>query len=558
MPADEFDVDRLRGRRSVARWNRVSIGDIFERVRWSRPDAEALVAAPGAHEGETTRLTYAQADDLANQVANAMLERLQPGDIAVLVCENSLEAMLTKVGMAKAGVVAAPLNPNLADDVIGEILHRIAPKLAIVDAPFWPKIRPLLEQAGVCVGIVIAVGAERAPGIATFAEFVAGQSSGEPDVEIHGDDIAELLFTSGTSANPKAAMLSHINITMSALSFAGVVGRGTRFESDAVIGSFLPIIYHVADVVMYSAALMGGRAVVGRGPDFPLIVRTIAAEGITGLWAGMPRMIAAVAEAARADPSSSLETLNTIVYGWAPLPPPVFDAIAELCGHEVLMAAIIGMTEVVVAHRFWANQHEELYRRTSPAINFIGHPHPLLAARVVGDDDTDVDPASDALGEARYRSPALMSGYYGDRVATEEAFTGGWFHTGDMFQYGEGRNRAMVDRRKDVVKSGGENVSSIRVESAIEMHPGVVRAAVVGIPHEKWGEAVTAAVIPADPANPPSEADIVALCKQRLAPYEVPKRVVVVPELPQAVGGKLQKHLIRDSLKDTYEDERHS
>ena len=88
-----------------------------------------LVAAPGAHEGETTRLTYAQADDLANQVANAMLERLQPGDIAVLVCENSLEAMLTKVGMAKAGVVAAPLNPNLADDVIREILHRIAPKL---------------------------------------------------------------------------------------------------------------------------------------------------------------------------------------------------------------------------------------------------------------------------------------------------------------------------------------------------------------------------------------------------------------------------------------------
>jgi acyl-CoA synthetase (AMP-forming)/AMP-acid ligase II len=225
-----------------------------------------------------------------------------------------------------------------------------------------------------------------------------------------------------------------------------------------------------------------------------------------------------------------------------------------MAGHEVSIVEIIGMTEVVAAHRFWLNQNEEIMRRTAPSINFVGHPHPILAACITRSDGSVIEPGNPEPGEVRYRSPALMAGYYRDEEATREAFEGGWFHTGDLFQYAEGTQRAMVDRLKDVVKSGGENVSSIRVEAILEGHPGVARAAVVGVPHEKWGEAVTAAVIPTDPASAPSERELINYCKERLAPFEVPKRVVMVDKLPQAVGGKLQKHLIRDQLKNVYQE----
>lgn len=553
MAEPKLDVESLRGRRATARWNRVSMGDIWERVRWSRPDDDVLVAGPGATEGGLERLTFAQADDLANQVAHALLERARPGDVAVLVCENSVEAVVTKVGMAKAGVIVAPLNPNLAPDVVAEVLQRIEPTLAVVDAQFLDRAAPLLAEAGVPLGAVIAVGGERAPDVPTFAELVAGRPTSEPEVEIHGDDIWQLLFTSGTSASPKAAMSSHTNTMMNALGFTGLVTHGARFESEAVVASFLPVIYHVADVVAFATFLGGGRVVIGRGVDFGVMAETLAAEEVTALWGGMPTMLAALAATAKTRPELSLASLRTIIFGWAPPTTELFDAITDMAGHEVDMVEIIGMTEVVVAHRFWLNQNDDLFRRTAPAVNFVGHPHPLLAAAIVAEDGSVVDVGADQPGEARYRSPALMAGYYRNAEGTREAFEGGWFHTGDQFQYGEGTTqRAMVDRLKDVVKSGGENVSSIRVEAALDGHPGVTRSAVVGIPHERWGEAVTAAVIPADPADPPTEEDLVAHCKARLAPYEVPKRVVIVESLPQAVGGKLQKHRIRDLLRGAY------
>jgi acyl-CoA synthetase (AMP-forming)/AMP-acid ligase II len=141
----------------------------------------------------------------------------------------------------------------------------------------------------------------------------------------------------------------------------------------------------------------------------------------------------------------------------------------------------------------------------------------------------------------------MTAGYYRDEPATRAAFRDGWFHSGDMCTYGEGGLRVMVDRYKDVVKSGGENVSSIRVESVLVQHPSVLRAAVVGIPDERWGEAVTAVVVPAD-GQQVDEQVLVAFCRERLAGYETPKRVVVLDELPTTVGGKVLKYRLRERL----------
>ena len=545
-----IDVDTLRGRRATERRNRASIGDIWERQTWSAPDALAIVAESGAVEDEALRrLTYAEADTLANQVAHALADSgLRDGDVAVLVCGNSVEAMLTKIGMAKAGVVVAPLNPALADDVVADVVGHIGARAAVVDAEYLSRIEAILDQRDVPVIAAIATSGQPSESIPCFTDYVSGMPGTEPDTTIHGDDIWQLLFTSGTSAAPKGAMISHHNTHYTALAWAGTLALGVPHERDAVFCSFLPVVFHTADNLAYATWLAGGTVVIGREPDAAGLAEAIGEHGVTFLWAGMPQMVQALVDALRADTSRDASTLASLTYGWAPLEESVYDGLQEVVGHPLRVQSIIGMTEVVVAHRFWLDEHEDLFRRTTPRDNYVGLPHPLLAARLVDDETGETVPREEGrTGEAVYRSPALTGGYYRRREETETAMAGGWFHTGDLFGYGEDGQRLMVDRLKDVVKTGGENVSSIRVEAVLREHPAVATVAVVALPHPRWGEAVTAAVVPAEDTEP-SEEDLVAHCRDRLARYEVPKAIVLVDALPTSVGGKLQKHGVRQQL----------
>src|SRR5262249_46010819 len=155
-------------------------------------------------------------------------------------------------------------------------------------------------------------------------------------------------------------------------------------------------------------------------------------------------------------------------------------------------------------------------RRSAPAVNYVGLPTPILGATVLDDQQQSLHGQSGRPGEAVYRSPAMTSGYFRDEKATREAFRSGWFHSGDMCQFDEEGLRIMVDRFKDVVKSGGENVSSIRVEAVLVQHPSVHRAAVIGLPHERWGEMVTGAVIPREGCSIDAD-ELIAFCRERLA-----------------------------------------
>ncbi len=552
----DLDVTSLHHRRAVHRWDRMSVGDLIERVTWSRPDKLALTGRPGAYADERfAALTYRQAEQAANQIAHALLARgLQHGDVVLMFCENSVEAYLAKIGIAKAGLVAAPLNPMMAPDLVAAMIDLVQPKLTIVDGELWPKAEAPFTAKGLRPGITIPVGGPPAPGSVPFTEFIAGQPETEPDVEIHADDIWEILFTSGTTALPKGVMISHACSYMAGFGFALSLTRGLRLESDLKVGTYLPMIYHVGDQPFtYSVFLSGGTLVLGRRPNPEHIAEMIADDEVTALWAGSPAMVRAVDAVLTARPELDASSLTVVVYGWAALPPATLASMKRHCGADLCAFEIFGQTESISCHRFWPDEWPELYAATAPQHNYVGVPSPVLASTVLDPDGQDLASQPGVAGEAVYRSPSMMAGYYRDEAATRHAFRYGWFHSGDSCAYDGNGLRIMLDRYKDIVKTGGENVSSLRVEAVLAQHPAVAKSAVIGLPHPHWSEAVTAVVVLQDGAAA-SEDELIKYCRAALGGYETPKSVIFVTDLPETVGGKVLKYRLRTEHAAHYRD----
>jgi acyl-CoA synthetase (AMP-forming)/AMP-acid ligase II len=584
-----IDVTSLYNRRADNRWERVCVGDILERVTWSRPDQVAITGWAGAFgEPRFERLTYRQADQIANQFSHGLLShaatpegrRLTRGDRVLLICENSVEAYLAKLATAKAGLVAVPVNPGLAPDVLAYLIELAEPRFVIVDGELWSGVADVISAAGLRPDVTIPIGGGVAQGGVSFSEFIEGQPVSEPDAVVHGDDIWEILFTSGTTAMPKGVMLSHTYAHMGAMSFALSLTRGVRVEADLKLCSFLPIIYHVADEVLsLPAFLAGGSLVIGRKPDPAQMAAAIAREKVTALWGGSPQLVKALAAALDAgqpgpDGQHSLDahgrdahrldahSLQVLVYGWGAVEPAVRARLQELCGDQFLLVGIFGQTEAISCHRFWPDVWEDTYLATAPQLNYVGIPNPLLSSTVMDADGAHLLDQPGVPGEAVYRSPAVASGYYRDPAATQEAFRHGWFHSGDSCMVDDNGLRIMVDRYKDIIKSGGENVSSLRVEAILHQHADVVKAAVIGLGHDRWGEAVTAIVVPRPGAvlaegglaeGGLTEEALIAFCRERLAGFETPKGVIFATALPETVGGKVLKYKLRQQFAEHYQ-----
>jgi acyl-coenzyme A synthetase/AMP-(fatty) acid ligase len=544
-----IDVENFTNRRNDDRWNRVSVGDVIERVTWSTPDKECIVATADATVNPAhARVNYAQANDLINRAANGLLALGLPRAARIaMLCENSVEAWLSKIAIAKAGLVAVPVNVMMAPDLITDGLQRLDAQCAIVDAGQWDRLGAAFLAAG--VKPVMAIGAGTGGEIPNFDEFVAPQPVQEPDVTIHGDDIWEVLFTSGTTSKPKAVMISHTYTYLTGYNHALSMTRGLDFDDELRTATFTPMTFHIGDhLMMFATLLSGGTVIMGRKPEGHAMARAMTAERATCLWGGSPQFVESIVRAVEETPDAyDFSALTTMFFGWAAMAPDLLEAFRKRCSPRFTPYVLIGQTENITCHRFYIDRHEDTFLRHSPAQNYVGLPVPMLASMVIGEDGEDLRGRPGEQGEAVYRSPGMFSGYYRDPQATEESLKGGWFHSGDAFVYDEDGMRIMVDRYKDIVKSGGENVSSLRVEAVLNQHPAIARAAVVGTPDERWGEAVTACVIPADGAAV-DEAAIVAWAREQLAGFETPKRIVVMDAFPETVGAKVLKYKLREIL----------
>ncbi len=546
-----IDVDSLYNRRADDRWNRTSVGDVLERLTYSRPAQVAITGWAGAF-GDATyeRLTYREAATVVEQVANGLLATgLARGDRVLLVCENSVEAYLTKLGAARAGLVSVPLNPSLAPDVVSRLIEQAQPRFAVVDAELWDHVQPAFAEQGLAPDVTITIGGGPVEDSVTFTDFVAAQSTTDAGATVHGDDIWEILFTSGTTALPKGVMLSHHYAHFGAYSFALSLTRGLAVEADLVQVCFLPIVYHVADQCLsLSAFLAGGRLVIGRRPVPAEMAAAVQQESATSIWGGSPQLVKAfAAELAALVGSGPRSSLRMVVYGWGAVEAAARTSLQSSCGDQLTLMGIFGQTEAISCHRFWPATEETKVAAAGTSLNYVGIPSPLLSSIVMDVDGSSLMDSPGVPGEAVYRSPAVTAGYYRDRAATEEALRHGWFHSGDSCIVDEDGLRVMVDRYKDIIKSGGENVSSLRVEALLHEHPQVHKAAVVGLRHDRWGEAVTAVVVRASDATV-TEVELMDWCRTRLAGFETPKAVLFTDALPETVGGKVLKYKLRQAM----------
>lgn len=517
------------------RISRVSLGDIIHRsaLRW--PEKTALV------DGEL-ELSYAELDRRSNAFAHSLLARGLPrGARIAMICGNSAQMITAFIGIYKAGLVWVPINTGLAVDAIRYILEHSEATHAVIDAEFLakPELRAMLDALGTRLIVCVPEG-QASPGgnTTTFLDTLKGQHGTVPDVDIESGQLAQIMYTSGTTGQQKGVMHSHASVH-AALS-GNLFELGLR-PSDSTL-CVLPMFHCAQHAVSMSFLLGGATVVVRRVFDPGAMLATIERRGIT-LLLGLPIMYGAML-AHPARPATKLSSLRLCLYVMAPMARTLLvELIEKFCPGGFALAS--GQTEMYPATTMFKPE-QQLKRFGS----YWGDSVVTNETAIMDDEGRLLGRGE--VGEIVHRGPNVMLGYYKDPEATARASAFGWHHTGDLGMFDADGQLLFVDRKKDMIKTGGENVPSIKVEEVLLRHPAVLQVAVAGLPHPHWSEAVTGFVV-LKPGASATEADIIAHCRQHLGGFEVPKSIVLLPAMPQTSTGKAQKFVLRQQYERHYE-----
>ena len=476
------------------------------------------------------RLTYADLDSSTNQLARSLSGLgVRQGDRVAGLLVNSTAFLETMLATAKLGAVFVPMNVRLAPAEITYLLADSGADTFVYSAPLAPVARAALDGDGVRVRSRLVVGGEPDEGELDYDQVLA---SGEPrpvNIDVDRRDLSCLMYTSGTTGRPKGAMLTHDNHlwnVVNSLSF----GRGLR-ESDVTV-TVAPM-FHIGGLGIHTLPLLyvGGTNVLLPSFDPTQTLGAMSRERATVQFM-VPAMWAALMSVPGFD-DFDLSSLELAVSGGAPCPLPVIDFYQ---GKGLPFQEGFGMTETAPIVSVLDADH------VKEKAGSIGRAVFHVEARIA--DDADKDARTDEVGELVLRGPNVFTGYWGLPDATAEAFRGGWFHTGDLGRMDAEGFITLVDRKKDMIITGGENVYPIEVEQVLYRHPAVREVAVVGVPDSRWGETPVATVTLEEGADTTSE-ELIAYARDRLAHFKCPTRIEFVPELPRTATGKVLKTVMR-------------
>jgi fatty-acyl-CoA synthase len=494
---------------------RLVLPELTGRAFRSRPHRPAVVF------GAEVR-THAELHDRAARLASVLAAGgVQAGDRVALLLHNRIEFVEALLACHRLAAIAVPINFRLASDEIEYILADSCAVALIADAP-WPAAE---------VRMVLEVG----------PDYDAAVASAPPRREIRevlDDDVALMCYTSGTTGRPKGALLTHRNLVASTLSWIHEMRAG----QDDVWLSGQPL-FHIGGINgLLPFLVLGATVIITPSTAFEpeTMLRLIETHGVT-MCIFVPTQWAAICASdsvRHVDP----EQLRVAMWGASPAPRQTLEAMGYAFPRAAIVSAY-GQTEMSGATTLLKGPDSTL------KMGSVGRPMLGVELRVVDDDLRDVLPGE--VGEVVYRGPNVMAGYHQQPDATREAFAGDWFHSGDLARFDEDGYLWLVDRKKDMIVSGGENVYPAEVERVLLDHPAVAEAAVIGVPHPRWVETPVGFVVTSGGAEP-SEAELIAHCRQYLAGYKKPSAVLVVEELPRNAGGKVLKRRLRETYSDQF------
>ncbi len=520
------------------RYNRINrwvIADMLRRSRYRFPDKPALIF------GNDT-LTYSALDDDCNRVANSLLELgVERYDRVAILAHNTIHHVLTWFGCCKAGAIYLAVNYLLRGRDIAYCINHSESKVFIVEDALYDSVKDVLAEMPTVKTLIWSnQGSGKPAANKRFLDFDAWYrncSPQEPDTILHIEDPCQMTYTSGTESLPKGVILGNQALMAQ---YMGAIVDG-QYEEDDINVNALPI-YHCAqrDVFMNPIFWLGGTNVL-MAPDVGRILKAIAEFRATmffappTVWIGMLRH----PDFAKFD----LSSLKKCYYGASIMPVEILkEILAKFPGNKIYN--YYGQTELAPYHTI-LKAKDALNKLGSAGMGGLN-----MESRLEDELGTAVD-AVGCPGEICGKGAHAMIMYFKDPNKTEEAMRGGWFHSGDVGVLDEDRYIQVVDRKKDMIKTGGENVSTREVEEVIYQDYRVQEVAVIGLNHPKWVEAVVAVVVP-KAGQTIQEEEIVALCRRELAPFKIPKAVLFCDELPKTPSGKILKRDMRGAYRDLF------
>ncbi len=501
------------------------------------PRRQAIIDGP-------VRYTYAEMGRRIERLAGALAEAgLERGRVAAIVAPNVHQFVETYYACARLGVVLNPVNFRLSPREMAFILNDSAAMVLLAHSDFATEVAAAVAQ---CPKLkqIIWIGesppASEGPPAVGYEEALAAAGPPPEPPELGADDLAQLYYTSGTTGQPKGVMLTHGNVATHALTAVAELqlsDRDTWFH--------VAPLFHLADAwASFALTWVGGRHVFIPYFDAGEVLRLIQDEAVTCSNL-IPTMLTLMVSHPRVG-DFDYSSLRFIASGGAPIAPQTVRRIIETFGCQYIQT--YGMTETSPYLTFSlpkAHMQDLPQDELLQVISRTGRASIGVELKVVREDGGEVEPNDQEVGEIIVRGPIVTPGYWNRPEATAEAIVDGWLHTGDLAVIDAEGYVNIVDRKKDMIVTGGENVYSTEVEYVLYEHPAVLECAVIGVPDPKWGEAVKAFVVLRE-GHQAGEAELIDFVKERLARYKAPKSVEFIEAIPKTGSGKIYKKGLKD------------